>query len=118
MQRCLGADLDKTPHEVNVRLLDIGWLYSNKKSFLEFIQVLDASKRPDLMMTDFVKTLLEVFWEKNKWQIFWRIFIPYVVYLALTMFYMINVVCIDDTSDAGNYIYIGVPNLICVCKQI
>ena len=69
-------------------------------------------------MTDFVKTLLEVFWEKNKWQIFWRIFIPYVVYLALTMFYMINVVCIDDTSDAGNYIYIGVPNLICVCNQI
>ena len=52
------------------------------------------------------------------WQIFWRIFIPYVVYLALTMFYMINVVCIDNTSDAGNYIYIGVPNLICVCKQI
>lgn len=118
MQRCLGADLDKKTHEVNVRLLDIGWLYSNKKSFLEFIQVLDASKRSDLMMTDFVKTLLEVFWEKNKWQIFWRIFIPYVVYLALTMFYMINVVCIDDTSDAGNYIYIGVPNLICVCKQI
>jgi len=69
-------------------------------------------------MTDFVKTLLEVFWERNKEKIFWRIFIPYLAYLAVTMFYMIHVVCLDNIQDAGNYSYLGVVNLICVCRQL
>ena len=38
-------------------------------------------------MTDFVGVMLEVYWNVNKMLIFWRIFIPYVVYMALSMFY-------------------------------
>ena len=68
-------------------------MYSNKKSFLDFVLVLDACKRPDLLMTDFVKIMLNVFWKKHKWQILWKAFIPYCIYLALSLYYMLNVVC-------------------------
>ena len=74
-------------------MIDIGWVFTNRKSFLQFATVLNRIGRVDLYLTDFVKIMISVYWSENKWLIFWRIFIPYCLYLALSLFYWINVIC-------------------------
>mmetsp|Transcript_20852 Transcript_20852/g.28106 ORF Transcript_20852/g.28106 Transcript_20852/m.28106 type:complete len:89 (-) Transcript_20852:1280-1546(-) len=61
--------------------------------------VLTRAGRGDLYMTDFVKTILDVYWIENKWKIFWRIFIPYVFYLGMTMFYLTSYACVSDKDE-------------------
>jgi len=95
-----------------VTLIDLGWLFSNQMSFLDLSLVLHRLKRSELFMTDLVKTLVDTFWIEYKWKIFWRIFMPYVVYLCLTLYYMINVVCVDELQETGWESYIGFLNLI------
>lgn len=42
--------------------LDLGWMYANDKIFLDFVKVLNGLGNTDIFMTDFIKTLLEVYW--------------------------------------------------------
>lgn len=69
-------------------------------------------------MTEFVKVILAVYWSKLKNQIFLRIFIPYVLYLGVTLYYMINVVCAEDLEETGWESWIGFANLLCAGVQI
>ena len=80
-------------HMVKVKMIDISWLFTNQKTFLEFAQSLACSGRNDLYMTDFVKIMLDVYWTDNKKHIFWKIFVPYCIYLILALFYWIQVIC-------------------------
>ena len=50
---------------VEVRMIDIGWLYANEKNFLDFAQILYENGQNSVYETEFVKTLLEVFWKRN-----------------------------------------------------
>ena len=80
---------------VKVFMLDIGWLYTDKKVFLDFVDILKNVRDKNVFMTDLTKVLLDIFWSENKWRIFWTIFMPYVAYLVLTIYYMVGVVCVD-----------------------
>ena len=77
---------------VKVELLDIGWLYADSNGFLDFVQVLDKASQnnKELFDTQFVKTLLNVFWEKYNYKIIWKIFFPYVLYLILSISFMVQ----------------------------
>ena len=50
-----------TINTVQVRLLDLGWLYANAGDFLDFIGILQNSEASELFKSEFVKTLLDVF---------------------------------------------------------
>ena len=52
-------------------------------------------RNKELYLTDFVKALLEVFWIHNKTVLVWSIFIPYLIYLTSTVYYVADVVCVD-----------------------
>ena len=52
-------------NSVEVRLIDIGWLYANEKNFLDFAVILHETGQNSIFETEFVKTLIEVFWKKN-----------------------------------------------------
>ena len=84
---------------VEVSILDLGWLYADNKMFLDFVSILNSIGEQDIYMTDFVKALLEVFWNQNKMKIFWRVFVPYIMYLAFTLYYTINVVCSREVYE-------------------
>ena len=78
---------------VRVKMIDIAWIYTNKKSFLNFATIVNREDRVDLFMTDFVQVMTNVFWPQNKWLIFWRVFVPYVAYLSFSLFYWVNIIC-------------------------
>ena len=86
---------------VKVKFLDLGWLFADEKIFLDFIDILKNSNRDDIYMTNFVKTLLDVFWTEHKLAIIMQIFVPYVIYLASTLYYMINVICVSEEAREG-----------------
>lgn len=83
---------------MKVTLFDLGWLYADGKNFLNFVNILNDINDKELYMTDFTKTLLDIFWSQHKNYIFYRVFIPYVFYLVFTIYYMIKVVCADATE--------------------
>ncbi len=117
--QCLNFEEDDVQtSQVECKLLDLGWLYSNRKSFLDFVLVMDSCKRSDLLMTGFVKTMLDVFWDEHKRQIFWRGFVPYLLYLALILYYFVNVVCNDELDEMTDHSKIGYVNLVSVLYQI
>ena len=62
-------------------------------------------------MTDFVKALLDVYWDEHKMQIFWRIFCFYLLYLGVTLYYMVNVICADENHRNSWRTYIGFVNI-------
>ena len=53
-----------TISQVEVRLIDIGWLFSGGKSFLNFAAILNDLDKDVVNDTEFVTALLEVFWRR------------------------------------------------------
>lgn len=53
---------DMTINTVHVRLIDLGWLYADEKVFLDFVGILQEIDSSDLYASEFVKTLIQVFW--------------------------------------------------------
>ena len=73
-------------------MLDLQWLYADGVSFNDFA---DFLKTKTIIMTDFSRVMLDSFWSNYKDRIFWRIFVPYMIYLFLTIYYMTEVVCAE-----------------------
>ena len=48
--------------KVNVRIMDISWLISGKKGFLDFVPILEKFQRDNLFQTDFIKSLTHEYW--------------------------------------------------------
>lgn len=69
-------------------------------------------------MTEFVKTMLNVFWDEHKRQIFLLGFVPYLLYLSLILYYFVNVVCNDELDEMADHSKIGYVNLVSVLYQI
>ena len=103
---------------VKVKFLDLGWLFADEKNFLDFIDILQNSKNNDIYMTYFVKTLLDVFWTEHKLAIIMQIFVPYVIYLASTLYYMINVICVSEEAREEWETYFGAVVLISLIYQL
>lgn len=92
--------------------MDLGWLYANAKVFLDFIDVLvETDSQSDIFASEFVKTLLDVFWQENESKIFRKIFLPYMIYLVITLMYMIHIVNEHTREQQGYWFYIGMFNL-------
>lgn len=96
-------------------MIDIAWLYADKKAFLDFIDVLINVNDNKLLMTDFVKAMLDVFWDEQKMKIMWRIFFFYFLYLVFTLLYMINVVCGTEEDRHGWKVWCGIVNIVLSC---
>lgn len=99
---------DLQTHMVNVKMIDIAWIYANEHYFLEFATAIDHTGQADLYMTHFVKIMTQVYWSYNKWLIFWSIFVPYVLYLVISIFYLMNVIC-QDVENEHHLMYILAP---------
>lgn len=94
---------DFVSNVVEVQVLDVGWLVANEKTFLDFSLVLHSINRSELFVSDLIKVLVDVYWVENKWNIFWRIFIPYILHLTITLYFLINVVCREDSHEKSGF---------------
>ena len=69
-------------------------------------------------MTNFVKTILDVFWTEHKMAIIKQIFVPYVIYLASSLYYMIHVICVSEEAREEWETYFGAVVLISLIYQL
>lgn len=99
---------DLQTHMVNVKMIDIAWIFANEAYFLDFATALNNEGQADLYTTHFVKIMTQVYWSYNKWLIFWSIFVPYVLYLVISIFYLMNVIC-QDVENEHHLMYILAP---------
>ena len=99
-------------------MLDLGWLFADEKNFLDFIDILQNSKNNDIYMTNFVKTILDVFWTEHKMAIIKQIFVPYLIYLASSLYYMIHVICVSEEAREGWETYLGAVVLFFLIYQL
>ena len=79
--------LEKQNRKVNVKMLDIGWVFADQGSFRELIVALNDSPYEAIFSTNLVVTLTKIFDKKYKSAIWWRCFIPYMVYFLCTIYF-------------------------------
>ena len=96
-------------------MLDLAWLYADHMSFDDFTNFL-ANKT--IIMTEFSRVMLDSFWSNFKDKILWRIFVPYILYLFLTIYYMIEVVCAEKDAVEKWQKWMGCISLLFLAYQL
>ena len=61
--RC-GRREESDPTQVDVKIMDILWLYSGGNDFLKFVPILETCKLDKLYQTEFMRSLTNEFWTK------------------------------------------------------
>ena len=69
-------------------------------------------------MTEFSRVMLDSFWSNFKDKIFLRIFVPYTLYLFLTIYYMIEVVCAEKNVVEKWQKWMGCISLMFLAYQL
>ena len=86
-----GRGNGKMKKPVEVRMMETGWIYKNdageKTSYKELVQVLGQAPAW-ILDTEFVKALIENFYEDQKKYLILFGFLPYSLYLGITMSYL------------------------------
>ena len=65
---------------VKTRIIDIGWLFKNKKTFVDFVSALSECQIDRVFGSLLTTTLLTVFWEPYQSKLIKRLMIPYLLY--------------------------------------
>jgi len=83
---------------VRVRIIDISWLNENIANFYEFL----STQRPTLFDNDLIRILLHT--QNYTFDIVWRYFLPYCIYMTLVLYYFINYVPMPiDKNETYTY---------------
>ena len=68
-------------------MLNLDWLLSDKKNFVNFVNILGEASSDQIYTTELISTLLAEFWEENYAKILWRCLIPWAGYGLCTLIY-------------------------------
>ena len=109
-----AALADMSVIDVKVQMLDLAWLYADSKNFNNLATFLFSK---NIIGTEFSRIMLDSFWEKYKTRIFWKIFIPYIIYLSLTVYYFVNVVCHSYATTTPGQRWLGMFNFFSLAYQ-
>ena len=71
--------------QVDVKMLDIGWVFENDMDFRELIVSLAKSPHQQIFRTDLVVALIKICNNHSWWNIFKKCFVPYFFYLLFTL---------------------------------
>ena len=61
-----------------------------------FDQFASFLSQKNIVSTEFARIMLDSFWDVYKASFLFSIILPYLIYLSLTLYIMINVVCVED----------------------
>ena len=90
------VELDRDSREVNVRMLRVDWLFQKRDkkndksesdgSFADLIELF-ASAPESIYKTDFVNTLVRIFWKRYRLYVVIMCLIPFIVYMFAVIIY-------------------------------
>ena len=66
-------------------MLDISWIFASGVGFRELVASLSKTPHESVFSTNLVVTLVEIFRERYSKAIFWKCFIPYMIYFVLSV---------------------------------
>ena len=75
------SENDMTKQQVEVTMLNIDWLLTDNCNFVDFVRIIKDSSSEQIYQTALLNTLLEEFWEEYFGEIFFRILMPWAMYL-------------------------------------
>ena len=73
---------------ITVRLMDLSWMLRDPMRFLRLTKILSATENDSIFVTQFVKQVLDQFWDKYFWQLATYQLVPYLVCLTTTVCYL------------------------------
>ena len=84
--------------QVEVRMLNLSWLFKDQKNFIDFVRVVSNLKTDAIYSTELLHILLNAFWDENKQRISRICFFPYLGYFFSALLFMI--MCMDPKFDS------------------
>lgn len=84
-----AGDEDTLVTTVDVSIMNLKWMVSDNKNFLDFIKILKDTKNKAILQTAFVNSLFETFWSKYQARIFYTQMLPFIFYLISTIQFLV-----------------------------
>jgi len=73
-----------------VRLLDLSWLLADRKTFVNYITILEEATNDQIYSTELISSLLVEFWDENFKKILYRCLLPWLCYALCAMGFFIQ----------------------------
>ena len=103
---------------ITVWLMDLSWMLRDKRKFLRLTQILSATESDSIFVTQFVKQVLDQFWDKNFWILLKYQFLPYLVCLTTTIVYLQYALEHNDSDRADKLAQRTIFGLITMALQM
>ena len=84
--------------QVVVKVFSLRWMFSGKEKFIDVAEMM-AKRSNSFYSSQFVTSLLAVFWKRDQRRIIFIMFIPYLFYTALTIYSMYFTLRSDINKD-------------------
>jgi hypothetical protein len=118
----MAKDEDKVTQNVTVKMINLEWLYRDRHNFVSFCTLLEDLPS-SVYASEFVESLLDQFWiEQKKTILRWQ-FYPYLIYMAVSIFFMVlalreDVVVVKDHREELIFIILGSLTLVLWANQV
>ena len=73
--------------KIQLKVIYLRWLLRGKKSFLDFVPILEQFRKDSLFQTDFIKSLTHEYWMQFLKRIILRTFVPWLCYSTISVVY-------------------------------
>ena len=84
---------------VDVKIMDIRWLFKGGNDFLKFVPILETCKLDKLYQTEFMRSLTNEFWTKNQRLILCGPLVTWLMYSVACLIYFAEVLSRDASPD-------------------
>ena len=86
LEELLKDDEHRALRAINVRVHNLGWLYSDRKNFASFCTILQGLPS-QVYASEFVECLLDQYWDDTQWHIVKYYFIPNTIFATVTILF-------------------------------
>ena len=82
-------------------MLNIDWMLADLKNFVDFVRVLKSSTSEQVYQLGIINVLLNEFWDENFKKIFWRVLIPWAIFMLCCTWYFMTIL-VDGYQDEAS----------------
>jgi len=88
-------------------MLNIDWMLADLTNFVDFVRVLKTSSSEQVYQLEIITVLLNEFWEENFKKIFWKVLMPWAVFMLCCTWYFMTILVdgYQDDPDLEESIY-------------
>lgn len=82
-------------------MLNIDWMLADGKNFVNFVRVLKTSNSEQIYQVEVINVLLNEFWEENFLKIFWKVLVPWAIFMLCSTWYFMTIL-VDGYSEGAD----------------